>query len=638
MDIKENSNPAQSPAPDSRNPCSFNSEPTQVESPQDCVHELLKNMKRKCTLPDTIPEDQTDGLLNALSYKDFPQLRRARAKLSIKGKDKLLNIFFRSRITGMVGTLNLYLDPELSYTWRQASLLASKAAGHGMNHARNLCMWILCFLNTGKLPLHRYGTFHSSILEDEDIAQGIQLHLLEIAKKGYIRAQDIVDYIAMPEVQEQLAGKTKTTIHERTACRWLKKPNWRYARKENGMYVDGHKRADVVQYRTEFIAQWAEYEKRFLKYDNDGNPTNRLVSFPVAQVGRFRIILVTHDESTFYANDCRKTKWIHASATAVAEAKGEGQSLMASEFCVPEWGPLRDGIETARIIFKAGKNRDGWFASEDLLAQVDTAIDVFEGRTNGFATGLSMFDNAPSHQKRAPDALSARKMPKNPHKTWRQHKDGPRMQTTTFTLGGQTITQDFYFSDDHSTMPGWFKGMENIIQERGLWNSQGLNAQCEGFKCAPGKTDCCCRHLLFTQPDFIAQKSHLEEFITSHGHICDFYPKYHCKLNFIEQFWGAAKFRYRSTPKTTDIDEMEKNVVACLDEIPQLQILRYVNHSARFINAYAQGLSGPEAAWANKKYHGHRTLPPDMIASLKNSHQEYMAKLAKLNIASQAVV
>lgn len=39
-------------------------------------------------------------------------------------------------------------------------------------------------------------------------------------------------------------------------------------------------------------------------------------------------------------------------------------------------------------MLRAGKNQDRWFASEDLLAQVDQAIDIFEGHTNGFATGL----------------------------------------------------------------------------------------------------------------------------------------------------------------------------------------------------------------------------------------------------------
>ena len=218
------------------------------------------------------------------------------------------------------------------------------------------------------------------------------------------------------------------------------------------------------------------------------------------------------------------------------------------------------------------------------------------------------------------------------------------MQTTTFTLGEEIITQDLYFPDDHITMPGWFKGMESIIREQGLWPVKGLFAQCKGFKCAPGKTDCCCRHLLFTQPDFVMQKSHLEELINSCGHICDFYPKYHCELNYIEQYWGATKYHYRSTPKTADIDEMERNVIGCLKEISQLQILRYVvhysilinipkkfsryaNHSARFIDSYAQGLSGPEAAWANKKYHGHRTLPPKMVASVKKFFQEHMIRL-----------
>jgi len=132
------------------------------------------------------------------------------------------------------------------------------------------------------------------------------------------------------------------------------------------------------------------------------------------------------------------------------------------------------------------------------------------------------------------------------------------MRSTNF--GVNNTPQDLYFADDHPTMPRWFKGMEIIIHERGLWPQKGLNAQCEGFKCVKKKTDCCCRQLLFTQSNFENQKSHLEEFITSRGHICDFYPKNHCELHFIEQYWGAAKLIYRTSPKMKDIKEMEGNV------------------------------------------------------------------------------
>ena len=64
------------------------------------------------------------------------------------------------------------------------------------------------------------------------------------------------------------------------------------------------------------------------------------------------------------------------------------------------------------------------------------------------------------------------------------------MQTTTY--GTDQTRQDFYYNDDHPTMPGWFKGMEEIIRERGLWLEKGLNAQCGGFKCKKDKTSCCC--------------------------------------------------------------------------------------------------------------------------------------------------
>jgi hypothetical protein len=162
-------------------------------------------------------------------------------------------------------------------------------------------------------------------------------------------------------------------------------------------------------------------------------------------------------------------------------------------------------------------------------------------------------------------------MTKNPSAGWAHRKGGARMRNGQLPNGE---TQAFYYDDDDPTMPGWFKGMEQIIKERGLWPSAGLLAQCQGFKCEPGLTNCCCRRLLFTQPDFICQKSQLEEFVTSRGHICDFYPKYHCELNFIEQYWGAAKLRYRISTQTANIDAMEKNMLSCLDDVPLVQIRR----------------------------------------------------------------
>ncbi|KIJ31065.1 hypothetical protein M422DRAFT_186398 [Sphaerobolus stellatus SS14] len=159
--------------------------------------------------------------------------------------------------------------------------------------------------------------------------------------------------------------------------------------------------------------------------------------------------------------------------------------------------------------------------------------------------------------------------------------------------------------------------MEWIIRERDLWPENGLKAQCEGFKCEPGRTDCCCRKLLFTQPDFVNQKSHLEELITSRNHICDFYPKFHCELNFIEQYWGAAKLRYRASPRTKNMEEMEANVIAALDDVPLTQIQRYANRSAKFMDAYAKGLNGAQAAWAARKYRGHPVLPENILQELE---------------------
>ncbi|KAL1698029.1 hypothetical protein EV121DRAFT_218802, partial [Schizophyllum commune] len=92
-----------------------------------------------------------------------------------------------------------------------------------------------------------------------------------------------------------------------------------------------------------------------------------------------------------------------------------------------------------------------------------------------------------------------------------------------------------------------------------------------------------------------------------------------CALLAREKYWGAAKFAYRVARRSTNIDEMESKMLSSLDDVPLLQIRRYANRSARFIHAYTEGLSGAQAAWANRKYHGHRTLPPNVMAEVKAS-------------------
>ncbi|KAJ7219533.1 hypothetical protein GGX14DRAFT_592621 [Mycena pura] len=145
---------------------------------------------------------------------------------------------------------------------------------------------------------------------------------------------------------------------------------------------------------------------------------------------------------------------------------------MASDFLTSEWGCLLHGTSEVRIFFEA-----------------DKGIDIFEARVKAeglTATGLFLFDNAPTHLKCAPDALTAKKIPKGPSKEWGQSN---RMRPGTLPDG---TVQQLYWPDNHPTMPGWFKGMEQIIKERNLWRD-GLRAQCPGFKCKEGKTDCCCR-------------------------------------------------------------------------------------------------------------------------------------------------
>jgi hypothetical protein len=103
--------------------------------------------------------------------------------------------------------------------------------------------------------------------------------------------------------------------------------------------------------------------------------------------------------------------------------------------------------------------------------------------------------------------------------------------------------QPLYFPERHARA-GVFKGMVTILEERGFQNVAKIRAECKGFKCLPGATNCCCRRILYNQPDFADVPSVLELTCKALGVLVIFLPKFHFELNFIEQCWGYAKRIY----------------------------------------------------------------------------------------------
>src|SRR5256714_327795 len=119
----------------------------------------------------------------------------------------------------------------------------------------------------------------------------------------------------------------------------------------------------------------------------------------------------------------------------------------------------------------------------------------------------------------------------------------PVMKDTVFEPNN--TSQSMTFSSNHSKYLNQPKGIKQVLIERELWRNS-LHLECELCKGKNKQIDSikanyCARRIMSLQPDFLAQKSELETVIEETKHKCIFYPKFHCELNFIEMYWGAAK-------------------------------------------------------------------------------------------------
>jgi hypothetical protein len=279
--------------------------------------------------------------------------------------------------------------------------------------------------------------------------------------------------------------------------------------------------------------------------------TNGLVELD-GREGR-QTVIWWHDESIFYANDSRKVYWVHAAETAKPRRKGEGVSIMVADFVSADYGWLQgpDG-ESVRVVLRPGKGQEGYFTNKHFLQQVRSVMDILE-KHHPDEDHVFVFDNATTHLKLAEDAISARHMPKGLSPL---NKPNFQVERTVVDATGKAVyapdgkpakekinmvggflhdgtPQSFYFPEGHE-LEGRFKGMANILKERGYANAHKLRAQCKDFNCLkvpePEEQQCCCRRILFNELDFSSIVSVVEQECIQQQFQVLFLPKFHCEL------------------------------------------------------------------------------------------------------------
>jgi hypothetical protein len=99
--------------------------------------------------------------------------------------------------------------------------------------------------------------------------------------------------------------------------------------------------------------------------------------------------------------------WYHKDSPAKPYLKGDGSSFIVADYVSADFGWLQAPDDrSAHCVMRPGKNKDGYFTSEDIVAQAEEAMDILTTYYPEYEH-VFIYDNALTHLKCAKGSLSA---------------------------------------------------------------------------------------------------------------------------------------------------------------------------------------------------------------------------------------
>jgi hypothetical protein len=252
-------------------------------------------------------EEEVDETLTPnTEIQDWATLR-AQIKADLKKRHKSLALSQINQLMILRNFANLCLKGygriaasfEIAQQWHEKD----DSNSHFARRIRTLARHYQIF---EQLPKERRGGYKNarSLLKDEVVRTASRTWLTEqsigsVTPNSFMHA---LNKIILPS----LGMSPSKPLCERTARRWLVKLGWTRTILRKGVYMDGHERADVVEYREKvFLPKMKEFERRMARYEG---PDLKRVE-PNLLPGEKELIAEFQDETCCQGNDHKTSAW-----------------------------------------------------------------------------------------------------------------------------------------------------------------------------------------------------------------------------------------------------------------------------------------------------------------------------------------